>query len=987
MQPDRWQQIDQLFHLALAQEPNRRVTFLEEKCAGDKTLRSEVEALLASHEQAESFIEAPASDLAAELFGKEQTTLRVDQHVGSYRILSLLGAGGMGEVYLAHDTNLRRKVALKLLPPQFTINPDRVHRFEQEALAVSALNHPNIVTIHEIGRDNGSQFIVTEFVEGETLRARLLQSPISLLTALDIGIQVAGALAAAHASGVVHRDIKPDNIMLRTDGYVKVLDFGLAKLIETASIASGPDQSTLAKVHSHFGLVLGTAAYMSPEQARGLPVDARTDIFSLAVVLYEMITSHQPFNGATVSDIVAAILKQEPAPLKRDSLEVPRELEWIIRKGLAKDREERYQTVKELLIDLRRLKQELELQSKFEGFAAGPQNLTPTTTRDQLIKGFDTATLNAPSTTETILTGSKQQGRKVAIGLITIMAAVAVIALFSVIGFNFGRKQAPAISYPIPRQVTFRRGTISSARFAPDGGRLIYSAAFDGKLPEVFTSGLESPESRSLKAQLGGRIAGVQSVSRVGEMALLLDCELNWGECVNGILARVPLDGGTPHELAEHVYSADWSPDGKELAIIRVVEGVFQLEYPINKVLYKASGFIDHLRVSPKGDRVAFIDHPILDDPSGSIVVVDLSGNQKILSAGWQTAKGLAWSPKGDEVWFSAGKQRTIALHAVSTSGQYRLLYEAPGDVRLFDISSNGQVLVSRGQPRSRMMGSAIVSKPEQDLSWFDWSTSAALSDDGKSLLFYEWGVATGGVPRVYLRKLDGPTDPVMLGQGKAMGLSPDGNWALAVQEGPPSQLVLLPTGAGQQAGEPRPFPRGDIKEYHYASWFPDGQQILFTGLTDPSRGLRSYIQDLSGGEPRPITEEGNIALLVSPDGKHFLGFTAGAHTSGKYYVCSIDGKKATPIAGLALGDTPIQWSADSRALYVREDEDLSSRIYRVDLSSGDRKLLKEIVPDPVGLIGIEVKPGGIQITPDGKSYVYTYWTFTPDLFVLDGLK
>ncbi len=291
------------------------------------------------------------------------------------------------------------------------------------------------------------------------------------------------------------------------------------------------------------------------------------------------------------------------------------------------------------------------------------------------------------------------------------------------------------------------------------------------------------------------------------------------------------------------------------------------------------------------------------------------------------------------------------------------------------------------GQPRGRMITFTPGNAQERDLSWFDWSTSADLSADGKNLLFYEWGTAVGGVPRVYLRRVDGSNDPVLLGQGKAMGLSPDGKWALALQEGPPSQLVLLPTGAGEQAGEPRLFPRGDIKEYHYASWFPDGERILFTGLVDPNSGLRSYVQDVSGGQPRPVTDEGMIALLVSPDGKYLLGLASGHGPDGKYYLCPIDGSKPTPVSGLGLGDVPIQWSADGRALYVREDGEFDSGIYRLNLSTGGRELVKKIVPDPVGLIGLEVKPGGIQITPDGKSYVYTYWSYVHNLFLLEGLK
>jgi len=988
MQPERWQQIDQLFHLALAQEANGRAKFLAEECVGDDSLRTEVEALIASHEQAQSFIENPASDLAAEILAKGEHGLIAGQAIGPYKIVSTLGTGGMGEVYLAHDTRLRRQVALKLLPSQFTISPDRVRRFEQEARAISALNHPNIVTIHEIGRDSGSQFIVTEFVEGQTLRQRMAEGVISLRAALDISIQIAGALAAAHAGGIVHRDIKPENIMLRTDGYVKVLDFGLAKLTETPSTNGNADASTLVKIRTNAGLVMGTAAYMSPEQARGLDVDARTDIFSLGVVLYEMIAAHAPFEGATVSDVIATILKQEAAPLAQYSLDAPIELEWIMKKALAKDREERYQTIRELQIDLRRLKQELELRVKLEGLDPERRQggALALRTTGQAKENLTTAVSGAALTADTIVSRTKQGVWSITT-VLTMAVVVTAIVLLSLSGFYAGLKRASAFSYPTYRQLTFRRGNISTARFAPNGNTLIYSAAFDGKPVELFTSRLESPESRSLKSQVGGRVAGIQSVSVAGEMALLLDCEMNWGECVDGTLARMPLDGGTPHELLEHVYAADWSPDGKELGIIRVVEGKFQLEYPKGKVLYKAPGLIENLRVSPKGDLLAFIDHPILDDPSGSIAVVDLNGKKKVLSEGWQTAKGLAWSPSGDEVWFSAGKGRTQALHAVTTSGHERLLYSVPGGLFLYDVSRDGRVLMGDGQPRSRMITFTPGNPQGRDLSWFDWSTSADLSADGKNLLFYEWGMAVGGVSLVYLRRVDGSNDPVLLGQGKAMGLSPDGRWALALQEGPPSQLVLLPTGAGEQAGEPRPFPRGDIKEYHYASWFPDGERIIFTGLVDPSHGLRSYVQDLSGGEPRPVTEEGIIALLVSPDSKYLLGWAPDHGPDGKYYLCPIDGSKPTPVSGLGLGDVPIQWSSDGRALYVRSDSEVDSGIYRLDLSSWRRDPLNKIVPDPVGLIGIEVKPGGIQITPDGKSYVYTYWSRLPNLFLLEGLK
>src|SRR5947209_10994110 len=764
MHPGRWQQIDQLFHSALGQEPNRRAAFLVRECAGDESLRSEVEALISSHEQAESFIETPASDLAAELLAKGQTGLTAGQAVGPYRVVSVLGVGGMGEVYLAQDTRLGRQVALKLLPPQFTMNADRVRRFEQEARAVSALNHPNIVTIHEIGRDDGSRFIVTEFVQGQTLRQRMAEAALGLAAALEVATQVASALAAAHAAGIVHRDIKPENVMLRADGYVKVLDFGLAKLTEARSPAGDAEQSTLVKVQTKAGVVMGTATYMSPEQARGLGVDARSDIFSLGVVLYEMIAARPPFDGDTISDVIATLLKEEPPPLSQYAPDVPVELEWIVKKALAKDREERYQTARELQIDLKRLKQELELQAKLAGLAPArrqDRSVTPRRTGEAL-DNLTTEATRAASTAETFAGRRKLRGRTIALGLTA--TVVTAVAVFSLLSFYAGLRRVPPPSHPTSRQLTFRRGYVSAARFAPDGDTLIYSAAFDGKPMELFTSRLESPESRSLKSQVGGRTAGIQSISSAGEMAILLDCELDWGVCINGTLARMPLAGGAPREIMENVWEADWSPDGKGLAFIRVGEGKYQLEYPIGKVLYKAPGRLEHLRVSPKGDMVAFNDHPVLDDPGGSVTVVTLGGERKVLSAGWQITKGLAWSPTGDEVWFSAAKSRTQELHAVTLSGRERLVFQAPGDLMLLDISRDGRVLVGRMEPRSRMVSFNAGSEKERDLSWFDWSTSADLSADGKNLLFYEWGQAVRE-PYVYLRKTDRSSDPVRLGQ------------------------------------------------------------------------------------------------------------------------------------------------------------------------------------------------------------------------------
>jgi eukaryotic-like serine/threonine-protein kinase len=365
--PERWQKVKQVLYSALEREATERAAYLDEACAGDESLRSEVEALLASYERAGSFFEMPAAEVAAEVLADDHAESMMGRTFGHYKILSQLGAGGMGEVYLAHDTRLGRKVALKLLPTHFSEDNERLGRFEQEAFAASALNHPNILTIYEVGQIDSAHYIATEFIEGVTLRERMRNGAMKLDDTLDVAVQVANALVAAHEAGIVHRDIKPENIMLRRDGYVKVLDFGLAKMTEpvaSAPEAVDPEAVTRMRVKTSPGMVMGTSHYMSPEQARGLETDERTDIWSLGVVLYEMVSGCSPFEGDTPSDCIASILKTELPPLRSYEPTVPTKLERVVRKALRKKREERYQTAKELLLELKGLKQEQEFAAR-----------------------------------------------------------------------------------------------------------------------------------------------------------------------------------------------------------------------------------------------------------------------------------------------------------------------------------------------------------------------------------------------------------------------------------------------------------------------------------------------------------------------------------------------------------------------------------------------------------------------------------------------
>jgi serine/threonine protein kinase len=410
MDPERWRQIDSILQAALDREPAEWPEFLEEACADDPSLKSEVQSLLSSGDQALSFIDSPAFELAAGLLSTHIPELSAGQLVGPYRILSFLGAGGMGEVYLAQDTELGRQIALKLLPAEFTKAGDRVDRFQREARTASALNHPNILTIHQIGRSDDQHFIATEFVDGETIRQYLGRATPDLREVLDIAIQVASALAAAHQAGIVHRDLKPENIMIRRDGYVKVLDFGLAKLKEQDAHVSASQVTGKSDISSD--VVMGTVRYMSPEQACNLPVDRRSDIFSFGVLLYEILTRHAPFKGEASMDVINSILKDEPAPITQFLPDAPVDLQGIVSKALKKDQAKRYQSAEDLLLDLRALRQRLELESPRIGDG---DNLS----------GDDTQTASA-SIVENIASHIRRHRIAAALGVVTLLAGVSL---------------------------------------------------------------------------------------------------------------------------------------------------------------------------------------------------------------------------------------------------------------------------------------------------------------------------------------------------------------------------------------------------------------------------------------------------------------------------------------------------------------------------------------------------------------------------------
>jgi Tol biopolymer transport system component len=459
---------------------------------------------------------------------------------------------------------------------------------------------------------------------------------------------------------------------------------------------------------------------------------------------------------------------------------------------------------------------------------------------------------------------------------------------------------------------------------------------------------------------------------------VLLNFELNWADGYNGTLAVLPPGGGKPEVVDVGVDDAAFAPDGDKLAIVRSVGGVQQLEYPSKNVLYKSTGWMSYPRFSPKGDKIAFFEHP-LGDFSGSIAVFDLVSQKKTdISTKWRSLKGLAWNPKNNDIWFGGSRiGKKLNINAVSLTGELQQnLYEVGGiGARIDDISDNGEMLINQGPNHSTIMVLEGKSAKEVDLQ-FSWTTSADLSADGQSLLYNEWGWERRDASEensVYLQKLHSP-ERTQLGPGKALALSPDGNWALALQTTPQLQLVLLST----SRAAPKVLPNRGMKEYLYASFFPDGRQILFTGVeARDDAAIRSYVQDVNTGEVHPLTEEWTTALRVSPDSKTVITL----QPDRTYYLQPLDGGEPTPIPGLESGDEPIQWSDDGRAVYVIGAGEFATKIYRVNLANGNRREWKTIdPPNKVGLVGLEVNPGGILITPDGKVSVYTYWILLQQL-------
>jgi tRNA A-37 threonylcarbamoyl transferase component Bud32/dipeptidyl aminopeptidase/acylaminoacyl peptidase len=831
--------------------------------------------------------------------------------LAQYRLAEKIGAGGMGEVYKARDTKLDRDVAIKVLPEAIAGDAERLSRFEREAKAVAALSHPNILAIHDFGVDSGTTYAVMELLDGETLGDRLAQGALPVRKAAEIGVQIAQGLAAAHDKGIVHRDLKPDNVFVTADGRVKILDFGLAK---AAVIAADAPTHGPTRTETGAGAVLGTVGYMSPEQVKGKTADARSDIFSFGVVLYQMLTGLRPFHRDSAAETMAAILREDPPELGSSGKNVPPAFDRIVRHCLEKNPAERFQSARDLAFDL--------------GTASDP---------------------SAPG----VSTPLRERRRW------RIPAVVAAVALMAgTVGLLSGLRlhRAPAAGPSMVfHGVTFGRRAIFRSAFAPDGQTVVVSMAPSGSRPGIYVwrSGFPEPQP------LGLDDTHLVGVSSTNELAVLTGARYVNHRIFVGTLARVPLSGGTPRPILEGVRDAAWAPDAESLAVVREQDGRDRLEYPIGRVLAETAGYFSDLRFSRDGTRIAFLDHPIKFDNQGSVAMVDLAGKKTVLDPGpYWGEEGLAWSADGREVWFGAGSSfNDFVIHGVDALGHKRIVMSAPGGLILHDVSPDGRWLITRDSIRTAIEYFGPDGAPEKDLGWLDYSVAAALSPDGSRIVFSEQGAE----PSEYvlcLRGTDG-SPVVRLGHGQPGDFSPDGRFVIAAST-LADTLTLYPTGPG----EPRRVPTAPIETF-LSAHFLDAKRLIVLG-NEKGHGPRVYVVDKEGGTPRAITPEGSRRdIFASPDGSRL----AVDRATGPIEIYDIngDGASSRQVPGTDRLDVLIHWSRDGKSILVFHEGEIPTRIERVDVESGRRTPVRSIGPrDTAGIMNIR----SISTAADERAFV-----------------
>ncbi len=860
-------------------------------------------------------------------------TLAPGTKLGPYEILSPLGAGGMGEVWKAKDARLDRFVAIKVLPEHLTANAEALARFEREAKAVAMLDHPNLVSLFDVGREGGTFFAVMELLDGETLRMFLARQRPTLRQAVDLARQMAQGLAAAHHRGIVHRDLKPENVFVLRDGRVKLLDFGLAKRVE---MPRGAEASTLlggAPVDSAAGSLVGTVGYMSPEQVRGQPADGRSDIFAFGCVLFELLSGRRAFSGATAVEALHAILHAEP---ELEDEAIPPGLRLLLGHCLDKDPMRRFHDAQDLAFAL-------------EGSSLSGKSLS------------------VPSTAPPARAWKT-------------LGLLAAGVLFLAAGYVVGRRSSPPGAHPVFIQVAFEPLMVLNARFMPDGQTLLVSAVRPEQAPQI----LEIRPDSQVPKPLGPPGTHLLSISRNGEWLVLADATPISLRLCRGTLARMKPEGA-PRPVDQHVREADWAPDGQTWALVRDLGNERdRLEYPSGTPLYEAGGYLSDPRVSPDGSRVAFFEHPSKYDDRGVLKTVDRGGRVIQHSGEFSALEGLAWSGDGAVLHFSAQElQGSEGMHPCSvdlrTPGRVRPTFKTAGQFILYDLSPTGALAGSRESFRRGIRGRLPGDAADREFTWLDECTGGVLSRDFRWVGFTN--EKEGGNYQVVLRRTDG-SPPAILGEGRAAGLSPDGQWAVSDVE-TPFRLMLYPTGAGT----PRQVETGALRRALWVHWLPGGQELLLVGQ-EPSQPLKVYKLSLKDGDrPLPVSLPGLAqtkgSISVSPDSSRILG----VRDDGQAGLFDL---KTGSFSRLPVLETAFSavcgWSRDGREVYVRDPGKLPIAVQRMEVATGKLRPVPDIRCDlPDGTV--QARGFKIYETDAGRATLYSYEVHSSELYLVRGLR
>jgi hypothetical protein len=841
-----------------------------------------------------------------------------------YEVIALLGAGGMGEVYRARDLRLGREVAIKVIKAGQP--KDAVARFGVEARAAGGLNHQGIVAVFDIGELDGQPYVVTELLEGETLRQKLAFGPMGARKAAIIGAQVARALAAAHARGVIHRDIKPENLFVSQDGNVKILDFGLAKL---RGADKSPQTETLSLTGP--GVMLGTVPYMPPEHARGAEVDERGDIFSFGVTLYEMVAGRRPFTGGSMADVLTSILREEPPPLPTN---VPIALQALIRRCLEKDRDDRFGSARDL------------------GFALEAAVLDGASTSGSTAAGkvegasgfFDATQTPKPEAGARSGATPKTNTKSRRAGWGWAVLTLVLMGLTMLATRKFSARGEPVFS-----RVSYGHEVVTRSRFGLEEGTVLFSSRVDGRLPRLFIRrrGLDYPTPLEFED------ADLLSVSSKGELALLMSPRIKSPFLATGRLARAPISGGAPRDVMDGVALAEWSPDGESFAVVTDDGGIARIEFPRGTVLFETGGIIQALRFSPRGERIAFLHQPVRGQGTMELMVMPLKGAPQAVGprVSFGGIASMAWQPDGEGILIGGEDVQLISL-----SGARTTVMNLPGSVTVHDIDHHGRWLLDTHEERADVVAS-VKGSPPRLLAHQSFSLATALSPKGDLLAFSESGP---GRLRACLRRLS-DNSIVELGPGLPTAFSADARYVLTLAAGSGS-VTLLPTGVG----DPKTLPGIRSEIVDFGAFSPDGRAVAFIETQKEGR-VRVFVQNIDG-EPSQTTLFSGKApwsgVIFNGDSKGVIT----AISNDGLSVLPLDGGKAKPIPGTLALDLPIR-VGDRKTLYLQRLEDLPGRMYAVNMATGQRTVAFETAAaDPAGVIGYG--PGAV--TSDGRTWAMT---------------